>query len=295
MVTGRQLADFEMAHNLTHPPYVDLDDYAEKLNQNGGVCLCDPNRTCPCTQSVEEIGDADDEDAACVCRLFCDQRYAAFWEKSWKKYRRTQEKEEQRAAALAEALVPMEPTQDEAIEEETERELTVEDEEYEAKNESLASMLNALREAKELIINDENAEAFDVLQKEMENHIDCDLCMGVLDAESARALLLAKECEVDNKACKTDSERAIGRIDDLIKRFVDLDKDLIENPIIPELESIGKEQPKEREEGGERTFKDKFHECVSKTLPVLKEEMPGSSPQERFKEATAKCRERKEA
>jgi hypothetical protein len=315
MVTGRELNDFAVNNGLLVPPYVDLDEYAGKINENGGKCIARMDRMCPCQECLIEIEDADDDVAACAGRMFCDKRYATYWEKSWKKYSRQKEREERQLAREQAASPPVQDTTQYDIQEikqsSPQATTDVDYDNYEAKNESIAGMLDALRGAKDALLNEEDGEAtaFDILQQEMENHVDCDLCMGVLDAESTRALMLSKECQVDHKACDEDMNRAIERIDTLIHRFVDLDIDLVNNPIIPELDSpspstsrtatdnteSNNQMPaaKQRINGGERTFKDKFHECVSKTLPLLKEENPGTTPQERFREATRTCREEK--
>jgi len=312
MVTGRELNDFAVNNGLLVPPYVDLDEYAQKINQNGGKCIARMDRMCPCQECLIEIEDADDDVAACAGRMFCDSRYGTYWEKSWKKYSRQKEREERQAAREQAASPPVQDTTQYDVQEikQSSPKATIDEvdyDNYEAKNEKIAGLLEALRGAQDALTNggdDDAGTAFDILQQEMENHVDCDLCMGVLDAESTRALMLSKECQVDFKACDEDKNRALDRLDVLIKRFVDLDIDLVNNPIIPELDSPSASQTAtdnttsedqtqvaKQPAKGERTFKDKFHECVSRTIPVLKEQGFGSTPQERFREATKTCRE----
>jgi len=311
MVTGRELNDFAVNNGLLVPPYVDLDEYAQKINQNGGKCVARMDRMCPCQECLIEIEDADDDVAACAGRMFCDSRYGTYWEKSWKKYSRQKEREERQfqreVAATQQPIVntPIVAEQQQNNDQSPTKE-EIDYDNYEAKNEKIAGLLEALRGAQDALTNggdDDAGTAFDILQQEMENHVDCDLCMGVLDAESTRALMLSKECQVDFKACDEDKNRALDRLDVLIKRFVDLDIDLVNNPIIPELDSPSASQMAtdntsedqtsvaKQPTKGERTFKDKFHECVSRTIPVLKEQGFGSTPQERFREATKTCRE----
>jgi len=76
MVTAEELIAFGTTHGLVIHPGRGPVQWAEDINQNGGACLCDPARMCPCSEAVSDVGSASKpENQCCVCRFYVSAAY----------------------------------------------------------------------------------------------------------------------------------------------------------------------------------------------------------------------------
>lgn len=203
MVTGTDLKNFAEEHGLLIPPYRDFDEWAKLINEKGGQCPCNPAKMCPCPDAITEIANAPTNDiACCTCRFYCDERYIAHWEASWR----------------AQGLI---------AKKELPREKRI------VKNEEVQSIIETWTKVKTKLEKDDPSTAMEILQNGMENH--CEACQMVMDAEASRLLFLIKENMIDVPAYEKDRKRALQRIDELILLYeqVDesLDLDSVEHPI----------------------------------------------------------------
>lgn len=76
MVTAEELVAFGTANGLVVHPARDPVQWAADINQNDGMCLCDPVRMCPCPEAVSDISSATKpENQCCICRFYVSAAY----------------------------------------------------------------------------------------------------------------------------------------------------------------------------------------------------------------------------
>lgn len=238
MINGKTLLEHELMYGLTHPPWRDLDDWAEEINKNDGRCLAKPDRFCPCQEAVEEIQNAPDgEHACCSCMLFCDDRYIEY-------LKTTNQTKKQKIEIDIESM----------------------------KNQKTKDIVIMFTKVIEDIENEEPWEAPKKIQVELDKEIKrqeagggCELCKTVLEESIARTVMTDKTCDTDTAACKIDRARTIRRLEELRELYYEVGKELVDNP--PSMDDI---QPKDRK------FRDEFHQCQSQVMknPMVKSAVP---------------------
>lgn len=246
MINGRTLLDHEQINGLTHPPWRDLDDWAEEINRNEGHCLSHPERSCPCPESIEEINMAPDgEHAVCSCMMFCDDRHIEYLKE------KGQIQDQNGPRPKKEPVV-----------------IDIES----MHNKKLKDIVTMFDDSIELIKKGEPWKAVPLIeaelekeQKRVESGGGCDLCKTYLEESLARASMVDRTCDADTAACKIDTARTLNRFEELKILHYEVDKSLVENP--PKLDEIA---PKDR------TFKTDFHRCQSNVMkhPAVKSAVP---------------------
>lgn len=66
----KKIFDFVYKHRLAFHPTTHVLKKIESIAANNFQCICDPTRTCPCEQSIQEIK----EKGWCKCRLLCSYK-----------------------------------------------------------------------------------------------------------------------------------------------------------------------------------------------------------------------------
>lgn len=81
LVTAGELIAFGAKHGLAIHPARDPEQWAEDINNNGGACVCDPSRRCPCPEAVSEAGASHlpAQQQCCVCRFYVSDNYIAHY------------------------------------------------------------------------------------------------------------------------------------------------------------------------------------------------------------------------
>jgi hypothetical protein len=253
MITGQILKEFAENNNLTIPPYRDYDECAALINKRNGACPCHPEtRTCPCSESLEEIRNAPTDDVACcTCRFYCDQRYIAHWGETWKRQGiiKKQNKEETKTYQVR----------------------------REIKNPETKQIIETLDRAARKLDKDDCGEATDILANEAER-TECGICKQFLGTEASRMQFLDAEFNTDMEAYKKDKRRALERLEEIREIYVKVDESLDIDNIKGNDRTITS-----------TTHRDDFHRCLSDVMthPTMRTELPQSK--ERFKAANMYC------
>jgi hypothetical protein len=71
------MLEFADKHGLIVAPFKDLTAWERKLQENGGKCLCDGKRVCPCNEAIDEVK----ANGTCFCLLYVNQEYLDEMEK----------------------------------------------------------------------------------------------------------------------------------------------------------------------------------------------------------------------
>lgn len=282
MVTAADLLAFEQEHKLLHPPYNSLEQWAVKINNNDGLCPAGTERKCPCTECLDEMDLKDDNEAACAGWLFCDQRYADVWAKSWEKYARRAKREQERQERLQQEATNT------GLEEPHEvMRQSPNAEDWKIKSPMIAKLIDVLRKTKTLLNKKKFDEASELMTEERNHHEGCDACRDYLAAEVFRTQVLKHLNEVDQNAYETELIRAQVMLDFLIDLYTKVDIEWEKEPYIPELDKVGANGEKLNDLN--RPYSNPYHSCVGTIIRQLTAEGQGGRA-ERFTRAAKICK-----
>jgi phage terminase small subunit len=218
LITGDELIDFAEAHGLIIP-FKDVTDWADQINKNGGKCLCDPDRTCPCDESVIDCENEDPKQQICACFLISTTKYAeefGLTPDMWaKKVATTSENTETNDAEVSSPSA---------------------DEDYIAIDPGIQTDIDDMKSARDSLINDDLDGAYNTLANNA-NTNDCAVCVQYMIATAARMSFIAElrkcgEAPFDDQNYAVEKNRAISWANMMISFFVAVDRSLngIETP-----------------------------------------------------------------
>lgn len=261
MTTIEELQQFAQKNNLRIHPARDINGIVEQLNANGGACLCDGGRKCPCEQAITECMNVDPKNQTCLCRVFVTNNYLAAWghiQGDSSAPKKTQKKQKE-----AETKSKTKQTSDQIYK-------------YVAKNKELDEHLKALAEARKKLDLVELDQAEKILKNDTDK-ASCIECKKKLQAETDRFKFLKsicslKETEFDVARCKKEIENAKSSIDDLAVLFIKADGGDIKG------EDVEEEK---------KTYRSDYHACMSQALKS--EELKDYPQKEKFSMAQKMC------
>jgi hypothetical protein len=185
----------------------------------------------------------------------------------------------------------------------TEDEMPEKSDEIIIKNDEIKGALEALEEAKVMLISiptDDENEALDEIKKASEiiktdaNNHKCNKCKGAMEGISRKIDFLGGECKQDSLSCMLEKESTLKRIEQMQQIFIGIDKSLADDEIPDEQDKRDSQldRMKENEEREQTEKRDRmmqgFHGCVSGKIEkgFNNEDM---TRQEKFCTATKLC------
>jgi len=191
VVTAEELVAFGTAHGLVIHPARDPVQWASDINQNDGVCLCDPSRNCPCPEAVSDVESASKvENQCCICRFYVNAAYVDHYYPNG-------------------VPVPEPHKQEPAIEVDPEV-VAVADQ-----------IVGGIDVALERFDADKYDEAFDILGN-LSEELECAACQESVVVEAIHVSNARNVCDYSAVACAAEKVRVRQRLIDLRQTYADV-------------------------------------------------------------------------
>lgn len=230
-ITGDDLKEFAAKNNLLIHPSKDPEEWAKIINSNNGTCHCDPNRTCPCDKSIEEVHGESVEPKfqKCCCTFFVSPGYLDEYGYN---------KKQKKAKGSKPAAAPNVATNNET-------------------SEKIGSIIARIKDAKSQIANEAYDDSIETLATAVEES-GCEICEKILVPEMVHIEYVRGLCGVDTDACVSESKALKDRLDKIVAFY----NKALETPALPSGDKPMLPAPVEKE----AKQPSEYHQCLKTML-----------------------------